>query len=45
TEDPAQDVQFRLGHPIPIAFNAWDGGQKETGSRKSVSSWYELILE
>jgi DMSO reductase family type II enzyme heme b subunit len=39
------DIQFRSGQIIPIAFNAWNGSAGETGSQKVVSSWYNLILE
>jgi len=38
------DVQFEAGNTIPIAFNVWDGYQGETGTKKSISSWYELQL-
>lgn len=39
------DIQFRTGKPIPIAFNAWDGYQEETGNKKSISSWFTLWLD
>ena len=39
------DIEFLTGIPIPIAFNAWDGYQEETGNKKSVSSWFKLLLE
>jgi DMSO reductase family type II enzyme heme b subunit len=29
----------------PVAFQAWDGGAGETGTRMSVTSWYYLRLE
>ncbi len=29
----------------PIAFQAWDGGAGETGSKMSLTSWYYLRLE
>ena len=38
------DVQFEPGKTIPIAFNIWDGYQGETGTKKSISSWFELQL-
>lgn len=44
TEDPV-DVQFEKGRLIPIAFSAWDGDNREIGLRKSLSSWYYLVLE
>jgi len=38
------ETQFNQGAPIPIAFNVWDGTQGETGSKKAISSWFEIIL-
>lgn len=45
TDDVSNDIQFRAGEKIPIAFNVWDGSQGQTGSKKSVSSWFEMVLE
>jgi DMSO reductase family type II enzyme heme b subunit len=36
---------FRPGVFMPIAFEAWDGGAGETGTRMSLTSWYYLRLE
>jgi DMSO reductase family type II enzyme heme b subunit len=36
---------FRTGVFIPVAFQAWDGGAGETGTRMSLTSWYYLHLE
>jgi cytochrome c oxidase cbb3-type subunit 2 len=44
TSDTANDLQFRPGRPIPIAFFAWDGSSGEHGTRMAVSSWYYLAL-
>lgn len=44
TDDKENDIQFVPGIKIPIAFNAWDGTQGDTGSKKSISSWFQLIL-
>jgi len=30
---------------LPIAFQAWDGGAGETGTKMSLTSWYYLRLE
>src|SRR5207244_538296 len=30
---------------VPVAFQAWDGGAGETGTKMSVTSWYYLRLE
>jgi DMSO reductase family type II enzyme heme b subunit len=36
---------FERGRFIPIAFFAWDGGNGETESKMSLSTWYYLFLE
>ncbi|OLC13639.1 MAG: hypothetical protein AUH29_12525 [Candidatus Rokubacteria bacterium 13_1_40CM_69_27] len=44
----AQDASrptFRPAVFTPIAFQAWDGGAGETGTRLSLTSWYYLRLE
>jgi DMSO reductase family type II enzyme heme b subunit len=30
---------------VPVAFQAWDGGAGETGTKMSLTSWYYLRLE
>jgi len=45
TGDTENDIQFIPGMKTPIAFNAWDGTQGDTGSKKSISSWFQLVLE
>ncbi len=40
-----QDAQFEPGTTHAFAFNAWDGSSNETGTNKSVSSWFQFILE
>jgi hypothetical protein len=30
---------------IPIAFNVWDGENREEGKRRAISRWYYLLLE
>ncbi len=40
-----REVQFITGEPIPIAFNIWDGAQDEHGTKKAISSWFEMILK
>ena len=44
TGDPA-DIELRSGEFIPIAFQAWEGSNGETGTRMALSSWYSLVLE
>ncbi len=45
TTGDANDVQFQSGHTVPIAFNIWDGNEKETGSKMALSSWFNARLE
>ncbi len=45
TPDKDLDIQFAPGQFIPISFFAWDGANKETGVKSSISSWYFLLLE
>lgn len=43
---PAENgLAFDPGTFIPIAFSAWDGSNGESGTKRSVSSWYYLLLE
>jgi len=41
----SDDVQLQFGHLIPVAFHVWDGANGEVGLRRSISSWYFLLLE
>jgi DMSO reductase family type II enzyme heme b subunit len=45
TADSTNELQFRTGRAIPVAFFAWDGSNGEHGSRMAVSSWYFLALD
>jgi cytochrome c len=45
TSDKSNDVQFEAGSTVPIAITAWDGNVKETGSKSSISSWFQMTLE
>ena len=45
TADTQNDIQFRSGQNIPVAFNAWNGSAGETESQKVISSWFNLRLE
>lgn len=45
TSDKENDTQLEGGKTVPFAINAWDGNVKETGSRKSISSWFQMVLE
>ena len=42
--DKKLNIQFDSGETIPIAFNVWDGYSGDTGTKKSISSWFELQL-
>jgi len=44
TQD-TQDIQLELGRLIPIAFHVWDGANGEVGLRRTISSWYFILLE
>ncbi len=41
----ANDLQMVPGEFIPIAFQAWEGSNGESGARMALSSWYSLVLE
>jgi mono/diheme cytochrome c family protein len=45
TEDAANDIQFEPGRLIPVAVHVWDGANGETGLRRTISSWYFVVLE
>jgi DMSO reductase family type II enzyme heme b subunit len=45
TPDTSNQLQFRTGRAIPVAFFAWDGSNGEHGSRMAVSTWYFLALD
>lgn len=44
TEDVDNDLQFETGRAVPIAFQAWDGDNAETGGRAAISTWYFISL-
>ncbi len=41
----ASDTQLEPGKTHAFAFNAWDGSSGEIGTNKSVSNWFEFVLE
>ncbi len=45
TTDTANQLVFRTGRAIPVAFFAQDGSNGESGSRMAVSTWYFLALD
>jgi DMSO reductase family type II enzyme heme b subunit len=45
TDNPKKDVQFIPGKFLPYSVNAWDGGNGESGTNKSTSTWNMLVME
>ena len=45
TPDKNEDVQFESGYKVGVAVNAWDGSSGESGTKMSISSWFDLVLE
>jgi mono/diheme cytochrome c family protein len=45
SSDSLIDSQFESNATYDFAFNAWDGSSDETGTNKSISSWFQFILE
>jgi len=41
----AGDVQLETGRLIPLAVNVWNGANEEFGLRRTISSWYFILLE
>jgi DMSO reductase family type II enzyme heme b subunit len=41
----ATRLAFQPSVFVPVAFQAWDGGAGETGTKMSLTSWYYLRLE
>jgi len=40
-----EDLAVPVGRGVPIAFQAWDGDNGESGNQGAVSTWYFLVLE
>jgi DMSO reductase family type II enzyme heme b subunit len=40
----ANDVQFKGGASVPIAFAVWDGSNIERNGMKALSTWFTLKL-
>jgi hypothetical protein len=41
----AEDLVLPVGQAVPMAFQAWDGDNGESGNQGAVSTWYFLFLE
>jgi hypothetical protein len=40
-----EDLAFPVGQTVPMAFQAWDGDNGESGNQGAVSTWYFLFLQ
>ncbi len=43
--ESSDDLQIQEGIFIPIAFSAWDGSNGESGTKKTLTTWYWITLE
>ncbi|MDA1095702.1 MAG: c-type cytochrome [Chloroflexi bacterium] len=43
--DGAEDLVLPVGRAVPMAFQAWDGDNGESGSQGAISTWYFLFLK
>ena len=39
-----EDLALSAGQAVPMAFQAWDGDNGESGSQGAISTWYFLVL-
>lgn len=42
---PTRGVQFAEETYVPVAFSVWDGFYHERGSRRGLTSWYDVYVE
>ena len=45
TPDSTADLQLPVGQAVPVAFQAWDGDNGESGRQGAVSTWYFIQLQ
>lgn len=45
TGDASKDIQFEEGKFIPVAFAAWDGSNKEKGSKHEMTTWCWILMQ
>lgn len=45
TNDATKDIQFEEGRFIPLAFAAWDGSNKEVGSKHEMTTWFWILMQ
>ena len=44
TTNDANDVQFKRGATVPVAFAVWDGANVERNGMKGISTWFSLRM-
>ena len=44
TTNDQNDVQFKAGASIPVAFAVWDGSNVERNGMKGISTWFTLKM-
>jgi DMSO reductase family type II enzyme heme b subunit len=44
TTSDANDVQFKAGASVPVAFAVWDGNNVERNGMKGISTWFTLKM-
>ena len=43
--EAGKDIQFEEGKYIPVSFAAWDGSNKEKGSKHEMTTWVWLLMQ
>lgn len=45
TGDAAKDIQFEEARFIPVSFAAWDGSNREKGSKHELTTWAWVLMQ
>lgn len=45
TGEPGKDIQFEEGKFIPVSFAAWDGSNREKGSKHEMTTWVWILMQ
>lgn len=45
TGNAEKDIQFEEGKFIPVAFAAWDGSNREKGSKHEMTTWVWILMQ
>lgn len=45
TAEPEKDIQFEEGRFIPVSFAAWDGSNREKGSKHEMTTWVWILMQ